>query len=307
VLNLGIPFTPIAYVYNSNNPNDVTLLDESGKTYSIVTVDGRQMLQDNSTKVYLKQFTTEQVDNLRKEQQEYVKTAQQKETQPKDIETTPKQATQNAGGGGESGFAGEEKPKGSNAFEDILRLEYQISQERDRPISIVGPSGSERLSDTGQYLGATAPVSSGQPLAKGIDTGGSLAGDIFTQGFGTTEFGTGTGKTGVGEESGKGKGTGGGKGTGEGTGEGSGTGEGTGGLSSLYVSGVGRGASGTGIGTGAGGVLYPSVGTAALAQALNIVPNLGGGGGDVDPSRSLNKKQPVWNVESLKLKDALGA
>lgn len=60
-------------------------------------------------------------------------------------------------------------------------------------------------------------------------------------------------------------------------------------------------------GAGGGGVLYPAVGISALAQALNIVPDLGGGGGDVDPSRSLNKKKPVWNIESLKLKDALGA
>lgn len=59
-------------------------------------------------------------------------------------------------------------------------------------------------------------------------------------------------------------------------------------------------------GTGSMGY-YPTTGTQALAQALNVVPGVAGGGGDVDPSRTGGKKKNVWNVASLKLKDALGA
>ena len=68
---------------------------------------------------------------------------------------------------------------------------------------------------------------------------------------------------------------------------------------------------------GAGGVIrrpgtgsmgyYPTAGSQALAQALNVIPGVAGGGGDVDPSRTGGKKKNVWNVASLKLKDALGA
>jgi len=59
-------------------------------------------------------------------------------------------------------------------------------------------------------------------------------------------------------------------------------------------------------GTGSMG-FYPTAGSQALAQALNVIPGVAGGGGDVDPSRTGGKKRNVWNVESLKLKDALGA
>ena len=68
---------------------------------------------------------------------------------------------------------------------------------------------------------------------------------------------------------------------------------------------------------GAGGVIrrpgtgsmgyYPTAGSQALAQALNVIPGVAGGGGDVDPSRTGGKKKNVWNAASLKLKDALGA
>ena len=53
--------------------------------------------------------------------------------------------------------------------------------------------------------------------------------------------------------------------------------------------------------------LVPQVGASALAQALGVAPGVAGGGGDVDPSRTGGKKKNVWNVASLKLKDALGA
>ena len=59
-------------------------------------------------------------------------------------------------------------------------------------------------------------------------------------------------------------------------------------------------------GTGSMG-FYPTAGSQALAQALNVIPGVAGGGGDVDPSRTGGKKKNVWNVASLKLKDALGA
>lgn len=74
---------------------------------------------------------------------------------------------------------------------------------------------------------------------------------------------------------------------------------------SPYTTGTAGGA----IPTGSMGLFYPGAGSQALAQALQVVPTLatGGGGGDVDPSRTGGKKKNVWNVASLKLKDALGA
>lgn len=76
--------------------------------------------------------------------------------------------------------------------------------------------------------------------------------------------------------------------------------------------GYGGGSSGTGAAATGGGVdqvLYPQIGTStgALAQALRSTPTGAVGGGGVEPSPGEGEQQNVWNVSSLKLKDALGA
>ena len=81
--------------------------------------------------------------------------------------------------------------------------------------------------------------------------------------------------------------------------------------------GYGGGKSGTGATAGGGGgggggadqILYPQIGTStgALAQALRSTPTGAIGGGGVEPSSGEGPQENVWNVASLKLKDALGA
>ena len=75
---------------------------------------------------------------------------------------------------------------------------------------------------------------------------------------------------------------------------------------------AGGGTGTTGGGGGGGGVdqvLFPQIGTGtgALAQALRSTPTGAIGGGGVEPSSGEGKQENVWNVASLKLKDALGA
>lgn len=296
IMSVDLPFVPIAYVYNKAKPQEVSVMADNGITYSLVNVDGRNLLQDNTTQQYVVELTTPQVESIRSESKNSIEQAQAKE---KEAQLKPSKTT--GGGGGEAGAPGAETEKTSNILDDIVRIESQISASRSSPISSYSSPDIEATRSTGRVLGTSQAVGVGESAME--PGGGNVLGDVFTRGFGTTTLGLGTGETRGGEESGRGAGTGGGKGTGKGTGTGSGEGEGAGGLASMMIGGVAPG----GVGQRGAGVLYPAVGTSALAQALNIVPNLGGGGGDVDPSRSLNKKKPVWNIESLKLKDALGA
>lgn len=320
IMNVDLPFVPIAYVYNKSNPEQVSVMADNGVTYSLVNVDGRNLLQDNTTNQFVVELTKNQVNDIRNESKASVEQAQQKE---KEAELKPSQTTGGGGGGGGGGGnEGSEGTQGKNILDDIIRIESQISAAGSAPIGTYTSPDISAARDSGRVLGTSQSVQTGTSRPGG---GGGL-GDLFAQGFGTTEFGrgegvgagqgagTGTGSgggrgsgTGKGIGSGEGDGSGTGSGTGRGSGKGSGTGSGegagAGGLASMMIGGISPG----GVGQRGGGVLYPAVGTSALAQALNIVPDLGGGGGDVDPSRSLNKKKLVWNIESLKLKDALGA
>ena len=79
--------------------------------------------------------------------------------------------------------------------------------------------------------------------------------------------------------------------------------------STTYSGGSGTASTESGSGGGGGQVLAPAVstGSSALAQALRTSPASAVGGGGVDPSSSEGPQENVWNVSSLKLKDALGA
>ena len=80
--------------------------------------------------------------------------------------------------------------------------------------------------------------------------------------------------------------------------------------SKTYSTGGETGGTGTtGAGGGGGQVLAPqiSAGSSALAQALRSTPTGAVGGGGVEPSSGEGSQENVWNVSSLKLKDALGA